>query len=352
MKFCIYFLIIPFIISCKQSNSANETTNDNLLKLANRLSIIESGDSIQIISGGTKISFAESQLPLKTAMVIPTSAIAYMDELDLIDKITGISQPDFIYNSKVLSLIDENKIAVIGSFEEIFVEKILVNQPDVIFTTSSPTLSKFHAQLERENIKIIYVDEYEELDPLARAEYVKLFGVLFGKEQEASELFQTIVENYNQIVAKVSKSEVHKPSVFVNRMYGDIWYMPGGKSFQARLIEDAGGDYVWASDDSSGSLNLSFESVFERAGKAAVWINAGDFPDQKSLLASYKNYEWLSAFRNGRVYNWNNKISKKGANDYFETGTARPDLVLKDLAAIFHPDLFPDHQLIFYKRLD
>lgn len=353
MKISYLFSIFFFaLISCKQELKKSKLSTDNELKFITIVELNKTQGKIEIISGGKKVVFNENELPLKTAMVIPTSAIAYMDQLNLTEKITGISQPDFIFNPKIHVLIKQNKIATIGSFDEIFIEKILINKPDIFISTSSPTLAKFHEQLEKENIKVIYIDEYEELNPLARAEYVKIFGILFGKEKEANELFNQIEKNYTEIKTLVEKNQSKNPTVFANQIYGDIWYMPGGKSFQAKLIEDAGGNYLWKSNEGTGTLNLSFESVFEKANEADMWINAGDFPDKATLLASYKNYEWLAAFKNGKVYNWNNKITPKGANDYFETGTARPDLVLKDLATIFHPELFPDYELRFYKRLE
>ena len=345
-------ILFLFVISCKQDLKESKIKSSNDLKFISKFELKDNQGEIEIKSGGKSVSFSQNELPLKTAMVIPTSAIAYMEELNLTEKVTGISQPDFIYNPKIHELLAQNKIQVIGSFDEIFIEKILTNKPDIFISTSSPTLAKFHEQLEKENIKVIYIDEYEELNPLARAEYVKIFGILFGKEKEANESFRQIEKNYIEIKATVQKSKSKNPSAFANRIYGDIWYMPGGKSFQAKLFEDAGGNYLWKLDEGTGTLNLSFEAVFEKANDAQIWINAGDFPDKNALLASYKNYEWFSAFKAGNIYNWNQRITIKGANDYFETGTVRPDLVLKDLAAIFHPELFPNHELMFYKRLN
>ncbi|HLV24449.1 MAG TPA: ABC transporter substrate-binding protein [Moheibacter sp.] len=344
------FLLV--LISCKQEAAKSNSFNQSEFKFISKINLNENPNELEIISGGKSISFRNDELPLKTAMVIPTSAIAYLDELNLTYKITGISQPDFIYNSKIQSKIQNKQIEIIGTFDEIFVEKILVNKPDIFISTSSPTLAKYHDLIQKEGIKILYIDEYEELNPLAKAEYVKIFGKLFGKEKEANELFDEIKKNYNEIKSKVQQNQAKNPTVFANQIYGDTWYMPGGKSFQAKLFEDAGANYLWNSDDSFGTLNLSFESVFEKANNAEIWMNAGDFADKKSLLASYENYDWFAAFKSGKVYNWNNKITPKGANDYFETGTARPDWVLKDLAAIFHPELFPEYELYFYKKLE
>ena len=313
---------------------------------------METRDSLVITSKGGKVRFAQNELPLNTVMVIPTSVIAYMNELDLVDKISGISQPDFIYNPKIQEWVQKNKIEEIGTYNEIFIEPILLKKPDIFISTSSPNLAKFHSQLEKEGIKIIYIDEYEESSPLARAEYLKLIGKLFGKEKEANLRFEEIEKNYLEIQKKVQKRGVSKPTVLSNQMYGDIWYLAGGKSYQGHLIKDAGGNYLWESDESSGSLHLSFESVFEKAHGAEVWVNAGDFSSKAALQASYTNYEWFSAYKSGKIYNWNKRKSATGANDFFETGVVRPDWVLKDLATIFHPELFPEHELVFYKKLE
>lgn len=351
---CVQVVAILFlvILSCKKEHSSDlSSENEIQFQYITKIQWHENQDSISLNSGGEALRFAKKDLPLKTAMVVPTSVISYLDELNLTDKITGVSQIDFIFNPEIHQNLKANKIIEIGTFNELFIEKILVSKPDVFITTSGPTLAKFHELLKREGINILYIDEYEEPEPLAKAEYVKIFGKLFGKEKEADDLFKEIEKNYLEIHSKVKESSTKNPAVIANQMYGDVWYMPGGKSFQAILFKDAGGDYLWSADTSAGTLNFSFESVFEKAHNADIWMNAGDFPSKAALLATYPHYEWFAAFKSGNIYNWSKRKSATGANDYFETGTARPDWVLKDLAAIFHSELFPGHELFFYERL-
>ncbi len=355
MNFSKIIIALLFtVISCKKENPSknNLADVDHYFQYITKIDWVENQDSISIKSGNEIIHFAKNDLPLKTAMVIPTSVISYLDELQLTDKISGISQPDYIFNPKIQSLLRENKLEEIATYNEIFVEKIWVNQPDIFITTSSPTLAKFHKLLKNQGITVLYIDEYLEENPLARAEYVKLFGRLFGKEKEAQELFNDIEKNYKEIQMKVQGNQIQKPTILANHMYGDIWYMPGGESYQAQLFKDAGGDYLWADNPSKSSLNLSFETVFEKAHEADVWLNAGDFPTLDAFIASYQNYTWFASVKNKKVYNWYKRTTLKGANDYFETGTVRPDWVLKDLAAILHPELFPKHELYFYKKLE
>ena len=352
MKFSHFLVLFLSFLSCKNEISTPKTETNSKLKYITKIKWTENPDSVFLEFSGKSLAFSKKELPLKSVMVVPTSVLAYMDELDLNSKITGISQPDFIYNEKIEQLIQENKIREIGTYNEIFIEKILVNKPDILISTTSPILAKFHQQLKNEGIKVLLIDEYEEQNPLAKAEYVKIIGALFGKEKEADSIFTEIEKIYLETEKIIKENAKKKPSVLVNQIYGDVWYLPGGKSFQAKLIEDAGGNYLWKNDSGINNLNLSFESVFEKAAEADTWINAGDYSTKNELLATYPNYEWFSAFKNNQVYNWNKRKNAKGANDYFETGTARPDLILKDLAAIFYPELFPEHELYFYKKLE
>lgn len=352
MKKMLILACICLVFGCKDRAKTIESDAQAIeFKYITKIRMTDDGESIRIHSGGEVTRFSKEELPLNSAMVIPTSVIAYLDELDLTDKITGISQPAHIYNPAIRKLYKNNQIQEIGTFNEIFIEKVLVSKPEIFVSMSSPALAKFHEILKSNGISVIYIDEYEELNPLAKAEYVKIFGILFGKEREAENLFQEIEENYKTIQAMTAQLSGQKPTVMANQIYGDIWYMPGGKSFQALLFRDAGGDYLWADTTQEGTLHLSFESVYEKAKDADVWMNAGDFPNLNALKGSYNNYDWFEAVRNQKVYNWNQRITASGGNDYFEKGVTRPDWVLKDLAAIFYPERFPEHELYFYKRL-
>ncbi|MET3732908.1 ABC transporter substrate-binding protein [Moheibacter stercoris] len=354
MKNFIFFITISsLILACKQNSNSNiSSRNTQNFDYIENLQWKEAEEQIEIESGGIITILSKKDLPLKSVMVVPTSVLAYMSELGLEQNLTGVSQIKYIYNPKIQELHREQKIEEIGNFNELYFEKIILNKPDVFFTTSSPSLAKFHDQLKNQGIKIIFIDEYEEQNPLAKAEYVKVIGRLLGKEKQADSIFQVVETNYKNLQKKLENQKKKSPKVLVNQIYSDIWYLPSGESFQAKLIADAGGEYPWKSTTGINSLNLSFESVFEKAEDAEVWINAGDFPSRAALLVNYPHYEWFQAFQNNQVYNWHKRSSPSGGNDYFETGTARPDWVLKDLAAIFHPELFPNYELRFYQKLN
>lgn len=352
-----YLKILLFIIICfggckNTTDYLPDKKERNLLKYAEKIKLFETADSIYIHSQNGELVLSKADLPLKTVMIVPTSVLAFMSELDLLDKISGVSEIDFIYNQEINNKLNNNSIKEIGTISEIFVEKVIMDNPDLLITLSNPLQAKVHEIIENHGIKLLYIDEYEETNPLAKAEYIKIIGFLFGKKKEAEELFNEIEVNYKNIQKEIKEFNQVAPTVFANQIYGDIWYMPGGKSFQSRLFIDAGANYLWSDNDVETTLNLSFESVYEKAFNADIWINVGDFSNKDALVANYPNYKWFDAFKTGNIYNWSARMTSKGGNDYFEKGVVRPDWVLKDLASIFYPDLFPEHELFFYKKLE
>ncbi len=147
------------------------------------------------------------------------------------------------------------------------------------------------------------------------------------------------------------KTATNLPTSFCGINYNDVWYMPGGNSWMARFLTDAQSDYIWNNDTESGSLELSFEAVYDRAFSADIWINAHSFLTRDELAQSDPRYRNFQAFRRGTIYNSNARLTASGGNDYYESGFSRPDIVLKDLAKIFHPKLMEDHELYYFQQL-
>ncbi len=128
--------------------------------------------------------------------------------------------------------------------------------------------------------------------------------------------------------------------------------MPGGKSYKAALVRDAGGDYLWKNDTTSGSLPLDFEAVYVRALGADVWLETSEQDSFAVLTASDSRYKQLKALQGKNVYNNNRRMNTTGGNDFFERGALHADEVLADYIRIFHPELLPEHELIYHKKLD
>ena len=191
--------------------------------------------------------------------------------------------------------------------------------------------------------------DYMENSAIGKAEWLKFVSVFFDKEELANTYFDDLVIRYKFLQAKVTK--VSTISVFSGTLYGGTWYMPGGKNYGALLFSESGGDYVWSDYTSVGWLNIPFESVYEKAHSTDVWIGASSFQSLDELEDADSRYADFKAFKNKKVYSYINRVNEVGANDYFESGTINPDLILADLIKILHPELLPDYELYYYKRL-
>jgi iron complex transport system substrate-binding protein len=193
--------------------------------------------------------------------------------------------------------------------------------------------------------------EFMEATPLGRAEWMKFTALFFNREAEVEKAFGKIEKRYSEL-SRVGRSTSVKPSVFTNNSWQGLWHASGGKSFIAVMLADAGADYVWKDNPSERSIPLDFESVLERAQNADYWINTGVWNSQSDALSSDERYTLFSAFKNKTMYNHIGRVNEHGGNDYWESGVANPHLVLADLIKIFHPDLLPDHELYYYRKLN
>lgn len=291
------------------------------------------------------------EVPVRTIVTLSTTYLPFLDELDVLDRLVGVDDTTYVSNPKVLKMAEEGKLVTLGYGAGINVEKALELKPDLImaYGSGAPEYDA-HPVLLKAGLKVAINAEWMDTSPLGRAEWGKYIALFFNKEAAAETLFAETVKKYaelTQLTANLSE----KPTVFTNTPYQGTWYMPGGKSYVAAFFKDAGAEYLWADDTSAGSLSLSFEAVFERAKDADYWLNVGFFGSLEDLKAADPRFAEFEAFKNGNVWNNDAKVTPQGGNDYYETAVAHPEYVLADLIKIFHPDLLPDHTLVYYRQL-
>src|SRR5690606_30486381 len=142
-------------------------------------------------------------------------------------------------------------------------------------------------------------------------------------------------------VQDITSKSSSPPTVISSEIYGGFWYLPGGNSNVANLIKDANANYI-LKDKETKSTPYSFEEVYSRAKQATVWVNAGNHTSKSDLLKAFPNYSKMDVFKNGKIYAAIGR-EKGFANDFYQSGQVRADMVLKDYAAIFHPELFPGY---------
>lgn len=210
--------------------------------------------------------------------------------------------------------------------------------------------SAMESKLEELDIPFMYVGDYLEESPLGKAEWMVALSEVAGKRGDGEKTFAAIPVRYNALKKKVADSALDAPSVMLNVPYGDSWFMPSTQSYAARLIADAGGHYVYQKNTGNASVPIDMEEAYLLASDADMWLNVGMANSLDELKASCPKFTDTRCFKNGNVYNNNARTNAGGGNDYYESAVVNPDIVLRDLVKIFHPELVQE-ECVYYKRL-
>ena len=289
--------------------------------------------------------------PVKKIICLSTTHLAFLKELGQEDAICGVSAPEFIYNADIRSKVELGEIKNVGYDQAINIETIISLKPDFVmaYGIGSEASGQFQ-RLKQLGIKVIFNAEYLEKTPLGKAEWIKFIGAFFDKEDSATTIFHETVERYQSLV-KLGSSATEKPMILSGLPWKGVWYVPGGKSYAANFIYDAGGDYLWKEDQGTESLALSLETIMERSNKADIWINPGSVNSLGEISSLDPRMNNVKCFQEKQVFNFNLRRTPGGGNDFWESGAVHPDWVLKDLIAIFHPRLIPNHTFVYYQKL-
>ena len=286
--------------------------------------------------------------PLSRSVIFTTVHCAMLMSLDKEDCISGVADLKYIKIPWIQEQVKAGRITDVGEGMSPVIEKIIDQRPDALFLSPFEN-SGGYGRLEEIGIPIVECAEYMESSPLARAEWLRFYGMLFGCEQKADSLFAVVDSSYNALKAMVRNHGSMNPSVLVDKVTGSVWYVPGGKSTIGQMIQDAGGDYPWASDDHSGSVSLPFEAVLEKAGEADVWLfrySSDHDISYQELLAEHHGYKQFNAFRRQQVYGCDVERSL-----FYEESPFRPDWLLNDFIRILHPELEGIAPLRYYKEV-
>jgi len=290
-------------------------------------------------------------IPLQKIVVTSTTHIPALELLQVEETLVGFPGLDYISSEKTRKRIDSGNIRELGKNESINTEVLLTLSPNVVIGFGIEGKNKNFETIKNSNIPIIYNGDWVESSPLAKAEWIKFFGVLYNKEKEADSIFNSIEANYLNAKSLAEKVK-NKPTILSGAMHNDIWYLPNGESTEAQLLKDANTNYLFKEQQGTGSLSLNFETVFTKAQNADIWLSPSNYKSLKALENSNSHYTKFKAFQNKKVYSFTNTTGKTGGVIYFELGMTRPDLVLKDLIKICHPGLLEDYELYFFKKLD
>lgn len=289
------------------------------------------------------------EVPIESIVCTSTTHIPHLDYLGVTNKLVGFPSTDYISSETARARVDSGYVKDLGIDKGMNLELLYTLKASMVMGyTMSADIGQLR-KIEEMGIPVVINGEYLERDPLGRAEWIKFTSLFFGKEKVADSVFNMIEREYNTTRDKLATLQ-QKPSVLCGTVYGDAWFMPAGQNYAAMLLKDAGTNYLWANDSTHGWLEISFESVYDKAKDADLWI-VGSFDTYEQLKAADQRYSMFKPFETKQIYNYNARKGAKGGNDFLELGYMRPDLILKDLAKIAHPDLLPDHQLFFHTPL-
>jgi len=287
------------------------------------------------------------RIPVEKAVIYTSVHTAIAEQLGALDRVAGVCEPQYITSPEVLRRIEEGRIADLGMSTTPNVEKIVDIGTEMII--ASPFENSGYGAAEKLGIPIVEAADYMENHPLGRTEWLLFYGLLLGRRETAEHVFSATEHHYFELKALTDGCK-NRPTVVLERKYGNSWAVPSGGSYIGVMHADAGADYIFREYQGPRSVHLSFEEVYDRAGNADFWFLKYDTrtPLTYNLLAGeYQPYANFRAWKEHRIFACNTITSS-----YYDDITLHPDRVLEDLIAIYHPDLLPGHKQCYYFPLD
>lgn len=289
------------------------------------------------------------EIPIRSLVGMSSMHVALVDFLAADSVLVGLGSTQYVWSAAVRRRIAAGQIKEVGTDKSLNEEQLIAQHPDLVMmmgNAGSPF--RQYERLTEAGVNVMINSEWVENTPLGRAEWVKLLAALLNKEALVNEKFAQVEREYQRLTA-LTRPLTHRPAVVANLPFKDTWYLPGGQSFQAQFFRDAGADYYWNADHSTGSLALSFEAVAPVALAADFWLNPGTADTRADIRAQDARYQEFRPFKERTIFNNNKRVNAQGSNDYWESSAVHPDVVLADLIRILHPELLPGHELVYYK---
>jgi iron complex transport system substrate-binding protein len=291
------------------------------------------------------------EIPVQSLVVTSSMHIGLADYAGAADLITGLADFKYISAPAVRKNMAAGKVKEVGMGSDMNNELLVAMHPGLIMTTGSPDarFSRYQTLIGA-GVPVMQNAEWLETDPLARTEWVKLMGALLNKEEVVDKKFSEVEQEYNRL-ANMAIKAANKPSVIIGMPFKGSWFMPDGDSYMARFLHDAGASYQWSGVKGTGSLALDFEAVAPVALAADFWLHPSTSNSLQEIKGADTRFADFKPFKKGNVYNNNKRTNDIGSNDYWESGAVNPHIILADMIKILHPELLPDHQLVYYKKL-
>lgn len=281
-------------------------------------------------------------------VAMSSTHVAMLDAVDATDMVVGVSGLDYISNHDIQARRDN--VGDVGYEGNINYELLLAQEPDIVLLYGVNGASSMEGKLTELGIPYIYIGDYLEESPLGKAEWMVAVSEVAGRRENGEKAFAEIPVRYNALKQKVADNVLDAPSVMLNTPYGDSWFMPSVGNYAVQLITDAGGSYIYQKNTGNKSMPIDMEEAYMLTSQADMWLNVGRANSLDDLGASCPRFTDTRCFRNGHVYNNNLRTNAAGGNDYYESAIVYPDILLRDLVKIFHPELV-EEDFVYYKQL-
>ena len=368
-RYLLIFSLLLLFVQCKQETkkTTEKKTTQSSVKYAKGFDIIsENGQKKLVIkkafqsaheyfsytlTNKTNLSKNEIKVPIEKMVVTSTTHIPMLELLNAENTIVGFPHTKYVSSKKTRNRIDEGNIVELGLEQDMNTEKLIDIEPELVVGFALHPNTKLYQNIKKTGIPVIFNGDWLEETPLGRAEWIKFFGALYGKEKEADSIFTNIEAEYLK-AKKIAQNSAKQPTILSGSMFKDVWNVPAGESFIATFYNDANLHYLWKDTKGTGSLPLSFESVLEKGQHADFWFNCGLYATKEQLTTANIHYKEFDAFTNNKIFSIGHNKGETGGLIYFELSPVRPDLVLKDLIKITHPNLLPEYELTFYKEVE
>lgn len=363
--------IFAFVSSCS-NKSSHSTSKSSKFRYAQNIWSNDRGDTVKIYIAQGAVTDSITYIlcdsvdvqpnniakkifyvpvPVRRVAALSTTEIACIDQIGQINSIMAVCDMFRVSNSTLQQRFSHGEILDLGTSMNENREKILMVKPQVVVKTlfSLQDIQK-DAVLLQQGIPVVYINNWQETNPLGRTEWIKFIGMLYGTQALSDSVFNSIETKYNSLKSLVDTIQ-DRPKVLAGDMIKDTWFLPGGQSYMAQFIHDAGGDYIFAQNTNTGSAPVNIEQLLGYAKQATVWVGAESLT-KYALFQKSESYRYIPVCNTSQCYNYHKRITPQGGNDYWESGTIRADYILADLIHIFHPHVLPTHELVYFKNIE
>ena len=334
-------LLLCFVGCAKQSTEQGGVPEGNRYATGFRISETDTGTVVEVFQPHQCLCV---RTPMRRIGTMSTVQVGFLDAIDAIDCLAAVCNPELIYTPVKGDEID------LGDSMKPSAERVLQAGLDILLAVNYGQYDNLEAaRLEKLGVPIIYINEWQEGSPLARAEWIRVLGALTGRLPQADSVFAEVEEKYEEFKNHQSQITNHQsPKIMSGNNFRGTWYVPSGKNYLAYLFKDAGAAYPFYEDMRETSIPLTIEDCLRYFHDADVWVGAGG-NSLAELAQMDVKHTWFRAYQTGRVYNWRKQRKEGGANNFWERGVVHPEEMLEDVIHMLHND--PDSLLHFATRL-